>query len=96
MIGADCLRAVRRFGELDRIFYVHFRDARGAAENFQGCFLGEGDLDLAEVIRTLGEVGFDGYLIDDYVPTIVNDSDYGRRARAHAIGYISGLIAALD
>jgi mannonate dehydratase len=55
-----------------------------------------GTLDLSEVIRTLRDADFDGYLIDDHVPTIVNDSDYGHRARAHAIVYISGLIAALD
>ena len=96
MMGRDCLDTVRYFGERDRIFYVHFRDVRGTAENFEECFLGEGNLDLAEVIRTLRSVGFDGYLIDDHVPAIVNDSDYGHRARAHAIGYIGGLIAALD
>lgn len=96
MMGAGCLDAIRYFGERDRIFYVHFRDVRGTAESFQECFLGEGNLNLAAVISTLRETGFDGYLIDDHVPAIVNDSEYGHRARAHAIGYISGLIAALD
>jgi mannonate dehydratase len=96
MMGADCLRAVRYFAERDRICYVHFRDVRGTAESFEECFLGEGNLDLAEVIRTLHDAGFDGYLIDDHVPGMVNDSAYGHRARAHAVGYMSGLIATLD
>ena len=94
MMGMRCLEAIRHFGNLGRIFYVHFRDVQGTANRFQECFLGEGNVDVGEAIRTLRQVGFDGYLLDDHVPSIVNDPGYGYRARAHALGYITGLIEA--
>jgi mannonate dehydratase len=41
-------------------------------------------------------VGFDGFLLDDHVPHMTGDSPYGHRARAHAIGYMQGLLAAIE
>ncbi len=96
MMGMKCLEAIRHFGGLGKIFYVHFRDVQGAAGKFQECFLGEGNVDVATAIRTLRKIGFDGYLLDDHVPGIVNDQGYGYRGRAHALGFISGLLAATD
>jgi mannonate dehydratase len=87
-----------------RIFYVHFRDVRGTVPEFAECFLGEGNLDPAEVVRRLHAVGFDGFLIDDHVPAMVGDIDtwgdtspqaYCSRGRAHAIGYLQGVLNAL-
>jgi mannonate dehydratase len=55
------------------------------------------------VIRRLLDVGFDGFLIDDHVPAMVGDiatwSDtssaaYCSRGRAHAIGYLQGVLNA--
>ena len=96
MMGMKCLDAIRHFGGRGKIFYVHFRDVQGTAGDFKECFLGEGNVDVTEAIRTLRDVGFDGYLLDDHVPGIVNDPGYGYRARAHALGYISGLLAAVE
>ncbi len=93
MMGMQCLEAIRDLAGRDKIFYLHFRDVQGTAGKFQECFLGEGNVDVAEAIRTLRAAGFDGYLLDDHVPGIVNDAGYGYRARAHAIGYIQGLVA---
>ncbi len=49
----------------------------------------------AQVLRHLADVGFDGFLLDDHVPHMVGDTPYGHRARAHAIGYMQGLLEAL-
>ena len=46
-------------------------------------------------LRHLADVGFDGFLLDDHVPHMIGDTAYGHRARAHAIGYMQGLLEAL-
>ncbi|MGI8880008.1 MAG: mannonate dehydratase [Jatrophihabitans sp.] len=84
------------FGPLGKIRYVHFRDVQGTVPAFQECFIGEGNYDPPTVIRQLLDVGFDGWLQDDHVPNMTDDTRYGHRSRAHAIGYIQGVLAALD
>ncbi len=80
------------FGPRGRIFYVHFRDVQGVVPNFQECFLGEGNFDPAEVILLLKRSGFTGFLLDDHSPHMEGDSDWNHRGRAHAIGYMQGLM----
>ena len=72
---------------------------------FQESFLGEGNYDPAAVLRRLAGVGFDGFIIDDHVPAMIGDEDtwantsseaYCSRGRAHAIGYLQGLLHALE
>lgn len=105
MGGRDAVDAViSHFGPVGRIWYVHFRDVIGQVPAFAECFLGEGNLDPAHVVRRLIDVGFDGFLIDDHVPAIIGDVDtwgdtssaaYCSRGRAHAIGYLQGILDAL-
>ncbi len=75
-----------------KILYVHFRDVQGTVPQFAECFLGEGNFRPPTVIRALHRVGFDGFLLDDHVPFMVDDTQYGHRGRAHAIGYLQGLL----
>jgi mannonate dehydratase len=91
-------------GVAGAIFYVHFRDVQGTVPRFTECFLGEGNFNPARVIRRLRDVGFDGFLIDDHVPAMVGDPDtwgdtspeaYCSRGRAHAIGYLQGVLNGL-
>ena len=90
------LDAIERLGAAGRIAYVHLRDVKGTVPTFEECFLGEGNYDPLTVLRALRRVGFDGFLLDDHVPRVVGDSDYMHRGRAHAIGYVQGLLHALD
>ena len=78
--------------EGDRIVYVHFRDVQGQVPAFNECFIDEGNVDTLAVVRALAEVGFGGFLITDHVPQIVDDTEWGHRGRAYAIGYIRALI----
>lgn len=78
-----------------RVFYVHFRDVQGTVPEFQECFLGEGNYHPPTVMRRLIDLGFDGFLLDDHVPHIAGDTDWGHRARAHAIGYMQALLAVM-
>jgi mannonate dehydratase len=95
---------IDQLGPLGKIFYVHFRDVAGQVPAFAECFLGEGNLDVAAVLRRLHHNGFESFIIDDHVPAIIGDRDtwadtsseaYCSRGRAHAIGYLQGTLHAL-
>jgi mannonate dehydratase len=93
--GAAAVReAIETLGPPGAICYVHFRQVKGTVPSFEECFLGEGNYSPREVIELLAANGFDGYLLDDHVPHLVGDSGWGHRARAHAIGFMQGLLAA--
>lgn len=92
-------------GPNGRIAYVHFRDVRGNREKFAECFLGEGNIDPARTMTRLRDSGFDGFLIDDHVPAFDSDAGtwvrtdpeaYCSRGRTHAIGYLQGLLNAIQ
>ena len=90
------LEAIETFGPRGWIVYVHLRDVQGTAPRFTECFLGEGNYDPLVILRALRRVGFDGFLLDDHVPRMVDDSAYMHRGRAHAVGLIQGLLRTLD
>ena len=91
-MGPGVIEAIRYFGERDKILYVHFRDVQGSVPRFQECFVNEGNSNMLEVIKTLKQVGFTGFLIPDHVPHMVDDTDWGHRGRAYAIGYMTALL----
>lgn len=90
------LSAIRYFGERGKIFYVHFRDVQGCVPSFQECFPGEGNVDVVSAIQTLKQVGFDGFIIDDHVPEMIEDSEWRHRGHAYATGYIMALVEAVN
>jgi mannonate dehydratase len=92
--GQGVLDAIRHFGGQDRILYVHFRDVQGGLDDFTECFLGDGNCDPLETVRTLRDVGFHGFLIPDHVPQMEGDQGWNERGRAWTAGYIKGLIDA--
>lgn len=91
-MGLDVLDVIRYFGTRDKIIYIHLRDVQGCVPAFQECFLGEGNFDPVAVVRTLHEVGFTGFILDDHVPHMIDDSDWNHRGHAHGTGYIMGLV----
>jgi mannonate dehydratase len=90
--AANVREMIEFFGPKRRIFYAHFRDVQGTVPNFQECFIGEGNFDPAEVLMLLKKSGFTGFLLDDHVPHMDGDTDWNHRGRAHAIGYMQGLL----
>ena len=80
------------FAPRGAIAYIHFRDVQGTMPAFTECFIGDGNFDPAEVLAQLARSGFDGFLLDDHVPQMDGDSPWNHRGRAHAIGYMQGLI----
>jgi mannonate dehydratase len=89
------IEAIRYFGEQGKLFYVHFRDVQGTVPCFQECFLGEGNVDVVAAMQALHEVGFNGFFLDDHVPHMIDDTEWGHRGRAFATGYIMALVKAV-
>jgi mannonate dehydratase len=94
MVGgaANVHELIDFFGPRGKLAYIHFRDVQGTVPAFRECFLGEGNFDPAEVMLRLIEVGFDGFLLDDHVPHLDGDTPWCHRGRAHAVGYMQGLL----
>lgn len=92
----ECMKGLRYFGERGKIFYVHFRDVLGTVPKFREAFIGEGNLDMFEVMKTLKEIGFTGYMIDDHVPMLDNDSGWNSRSRAYANGQMLTMLELLN
>jgi mannonate dehydratase len=91
----DLPGVIRHFGRQKKIFFVHFRDVCGTAENFVECFHEEGRTDMLACMRAYKDIGFDGVLRPDHVPTLEGDCNddpcYSSLGRLLAIGYIQGL-----
>ncbi len=97
MGGEDAvLESIRVLGGRNKIAYVHFRDVKGTVPSFKECFLGEGNFNPMRVMAALQDAGFDGFVMDDHVPAVINDTSYHHRARAYAVGYLQGLIAGTE
>ena len=63
---------------------------------FQECFIGEGNYNAAEMMLLLKRNGFTGFLLDDHVPHMIDDTPWAHRGRAHAIGYMQGLLDMME
>jgi mannonate dehydratase len=93
---ANVREMIEHFGPTGRILYVHFRDVQGSVPRFQECFIGEGNYDPAEIMLLLKRNGFMGFLLDDHVPHMEGDTPWNHRGRAHAVGYMQGLLRMID
>jgi mannonate dehydratase len=92
----ECLKGLRYFAERGKIFYVHFRDVLGTVPKFREAFISEGNLNMFQVMKTLKEAGFRGFLIDDHVPRMVGDSGWASRSRAFANGQMMAYLEILN
>ncbi len=94
--GAGVLEAIRFFGQRGKIFYVHLRDVQGTAEKFTECWIGEGNSNIFDVVRTLKAVGFKGFMIPDHVPRAVGDTPWRHQGRAYTVGYMKAMLEMLE
>jgi alpha-L-fucosidase len=89
--GEEIYDVIRYFGKRGKIFNVHFRNIKGRFLNFQETFPDDGDVDMIRAIRVYKEVGYDGMIMPDHVPSIQGD-ERSAQAFAFAFGYIQALI----
>ena len=68
---------------------------RGVPEQFEETWHDAGKTDMLACMKAYRDIGFDGVLRPDHVPTVEGDSNsnagYSSFGRLYAIGYISGL-----
>ncbi len=98
-MNEDVLSLINEFGSAKKIFFVHIRDVRGTAENFRETFHDNGPTDMYRMMKAYKEVGFDGPLRSDHVPTMAGEDNkhpgYEMKGNLFGIGYIKGLLDAL-
>lgn len=94
--GENIPSVIRHFGKQGKLFFVHFRDVRGTAERFQETFHDDGMTDMYAAMKAYREVGYDGPIRVDHVPTMEgennDDPGYEGKGRLFALGYLKGLL----
>jgi mannonate dehydratase len=57
--------------------------------------LDDGDMNMFRIVQTLRDVGYDGGLQVDHLPTFAADTPFQGIASGYSVAYIRGLLAAL-
>jgi mannonate dehydratase len=92
--GDEIFDVIRYFGQRRKIFNVHFRNIAGGFLDFRETFIDDGDVDMLKATRVYREIGYDGMMMPDHVPSIEGDTG-NLQGFAFAFGYIKALIAAV-
>lgn len=91
----DLPATIQHFGKQSKIFFVHMRDVRGTPQKFEETFHDDGQTDMLACMQAYKDIGFDGVMRPDHVPTMQGDSNeragYSAIGRLFAIGYLKGL-----
>jgi len=99
-MGVNIPETIKHFGRQGKIFFAHFRNLSGTAENFREMFHDDGDTDMFAAMKAYYEVGFEGPMRPDHVPTMEGDDNtrpgYSLLGRLFAVGYMKGLIEAVE
>jgi len=90
--GKTVFEMIRYFGGKGQIFKIHFRNVSSPLPRFHETFVDEGYLDMYRVMRTLGEVKFNGIVIPDHVPGGANP----KMNSAFTLGYMKALRDRVD
>ncbi|MET6998365.1 mannonate dehydratase [Chitinophaga defluvii] len=98
--GTDIPATILELGKAGKIFFVHFRDIRGKADEFSETFHDDGQTDMFAAVKAYKTVGFDGPVRIDHVPTMEGENNrepgYGEVGRLFALGYLKGLLEAAE
>lgn len=100
MGNVDVPASIRHFGKRNKIFFAHFRDVRGSVPVFAETFHDEGKTDMAATMRAYRDISYDGPMRPDHAPTMEGESNddpgYMVRGKLFAIGYMRGLLDAVN
>jgi mannonate dehydratase len=92
--GENVAAAIREFGSLGLIHQVHLRNIDRPMPDFKETLPDDGYLDLYEVVRELAQVGFDGMIVPDHIPTPIDSTATRQTMEAFSLGHLRGLIQA--
>ena len=86
---------ILEMGTRNAVAFVHFRDIIGKSDDFVESFHDNGQTDMPACMRAYAEIGFEGPMRPDHVPTMYGESNdrpgYASLGRLFALGYIRGL-----
>jgi mannonate dehydratase len=87
LMGKDVIETIQYFGERKKIYKVHFRNVNQPLPYFVETFLDNGYADMYKIMKALADVDFDGVIIADHIPRMVNDQQ-----TAFTIGYMMQML----
>lgn len=94
MMGENLYDIIPNLSE--KIFFVHFRNARGNKYKFRETFHDNGTIDMANVLKLYQKHGIDVPIRVDHVPLMAGEKQetagYTALGRLYAIGYLKGLL----
>ena len=97
-MGENVPELIQRFGKQKKIFFAHFRDIRGNAENFVEAFHDDGQTDMYKCMKQYLEIGYEGCMRPDHVPAMWGEENvnpgYSILGNLFAVGYMKGLMEA--
>lgn len=98
MMGEDIFKLIPLFK--DKIFMVHFRNVVGNKSHFHETFHDDGVINMNKALRCYINNNINVPIRVDHVPTYLNENakvaGYGSIGRLYAIGYLKGLLEAID
>ncbi len=96
--GANVPETLSSFAQQKKIFFAHFRDIRGTAENFHETFHEDGQTDMYRCMKLYYQYGLDCCIRPDHVPTMLGEDcsqpGYSVLGNLFAVGYMKGLMEA--
>jgi mannonate dehydratase len=97
-MGEDLPVLIKEFKE--KIHFVHIRDVEGNAQKFRETFHDNGQTDMVKMFKTYQEIGFQGAIRSDHVPTMAGETNqlhgYEMKGSLFGIGYMKGIMQALN
>jgi mannonate dehydratase len=97
IMGEDLEKTIEEFA--NKIYLIHFRNTTGEPNHFRETFHDNGDIDMANLIKTYVRNGINVPVRVDHVPTMKGErstlAGYDALGRMFAIGYLKGIIDAV-
>jgi mannonate dehydratase len=100
--GESMYSVANEFAERGKVQFIHFRDVEGTADTrYHETFHDDGPTDMARMLQCFTRGGFVGPLRTDHAPAMEGENDKGSSGYAmlghiHALGYVKGLMQALN
>jgi len=94
--GDHIIQGIHDLGSRGHIFQVHFRNVSSPMPDFYETMPDNGYMNMYNIMKALAEVNFNGIVVPDHVPRIVDSEACELAGEAYIFGYIKALIQAVD
>jgi mannonate dehydratase len=95
MTEGDPYEAIDLYSRKRVLAYVHLRNVRGKAPNYQETFIDEGDVDIMRVLEILRRNNFKGVIFPDHTPRMDCGAPW-HAGMAYAVGYLRAALQQLN